>query len=332
MRLRTFIASSVGEAMRQVRTALGEDAVILSTEQIGTQVKLTAAIEPAAAPPAAPAASPEASDDLEPALRYHGVPASLADKLLATAGDLEGGSPQQVLTAALRARFDFRPLIERKPAKPILLAGLPGAGKSATLAKLAARAKVNGWAATAVTCDLAKAGAIEQLATYAKALEIPAYRAKDAATLRRAVQKAEPDGIVLIDTLGSNPLKAGDLARLRELAEAAGAEIVLVMAAGGDAAESAELAAGYAGAGATRLVATKIDVARRYGGLLAAAEAGRLAFAGLGTSPEIASGLGALRADQLCRLILTASGAASRPPAAATESQSPSNRSMSGIA
>jgi flagellar biosynthesis protein FlhF len=332
MRLRTFIASSVGEAMRQVRTALGEDAVILSTEQVGKQVKLTAAIEPAAAAPVAPAASPEAADDLELALRYHGVPAALADKLLATAGDLEGGSPQQVLTAALRAQFDFRPLIERKPAKPILLAGLPGAGKSATLAKLAARAKVNGWAATAVTCDLAKAGAIEQLATYAKALEIPAYRAKDAATLRRAVQKAEPDGIVLIDTLGTNPLKPADLARLRELAEAACAEIVLVMAAGGDAVESAELAAGYAGAGATRLVATKIDVARRYGGLLAAAEAGLLAFAGLGSSPEIASGLGALRADQLCRLILPAGRASSRPSTAATENQSPSNRPMSGIA
>ena len=146
------------------------------------------------------------------------MPKALADRLLATAGDLEGGSPQQALTAALRARFGFQPLTDRKPAKPILLAGLPGAGKSSTLAKLAARAKVNGWAATAITCDLAKAGAIEQLATYAKALEIPAYRAKDAATLRSAVAKADANGVILIDTLGTNPLKAADLAQLRELA------------------------------------------------------------------------------------------------------------------
>ena len=328
MRLRTFTAPSIGEAMRQVRTALGEDAVILSTEQVGKQVKLTAAVEPAAAPSvAAMATAPAAGDDIESALRYHGVPKTLADWLLATAGDLEGGGPQQALTAALRARFGFRPLIERKPGKPILLAGLPGAGKSSTLAKLAARAKVNGWAATAITCDLAKAGAIEQLATYAKALEIPAYRAKDAATLSRAVAKADASGAILIDTLGTNPLKAGDLAQLRELAEAASAEIVLVMAAGGDAVESAELAAGYAEAGATRLVATKIDVARRYGGILAAAEAGRLAFAGVGTSPEIASGLGTLRADQLCRLILPASRAESRAAAG-----SPENKSLSGTA
>ena len=328
MRLRTFTAPSIGEAMRQVRKALGEDAVILSTEQVGKQVKLTAAIEPAAAPSvAAMATAPAAGDDIESALRYHGVPKTLADWLLATAGDLEGGGPQQALTAALRARFGFRPLIERKPGKPILLAGLPGAGKSSTLAKLAARAKVNGWAATAITCDLAKAGAIEQLATYAKALEIPAYRAKDAATLSRAVAKADASGAILIDTLGTNPLKAGDLAQLRELAEAASADVVLVMAAGGDAVESAELAAGYAEAGATRLVATKIDVARRYGGILAAAEAGRLAFAGVGTSPEIASGLGTLRADQLCRLILPASRAESRAAAG-----SPENKSLSGTA
>ncbi len=324
MRLRTFIAPSIAEAMRQVRDVLGTDAVILSTEQAGKSVKLTAAIEPVASTPSAvaPAVPPEPTDDIDAALQYHGVPKVLADRLLAMTGGLEGGSVHQALTAALRARFEFRPLIDRKPAKPVLLAGLPGAGKSATLAKLAARAKVNGWAATAITCDLAKAGAIEQLATYAKALEIPAYRAKDAATLRRAVARADAEGLVLIDTLGTNPLKAGDLAQLRELADAAAAEIVLVVAAGGDAVESAELAVGYSDAGATRLVATKIDVARRYGGILAAAEAGRLALAGFGASPAIASGLGALRADQLCRLIMPAPRAESRPPAGPTETKS----------
>src|SRR5512144_3171389 len=119
MRLRTFTAPSIGEAMRQVREVLGPDAVILTTEQIGKTVKLTAATEPAAATPstATVAAVPAGGEDIESALRYHGVPKALTDWLLATSGDLEGASPQQALTAALRARFDFRPLIERKPAK-----------------------------------------------------------------------------------------------------------------------------------------------------------------------------------------------------------------------
>jgi flagellar biosynthesis protein FlhF len=325
MRLRSFTAPTIAEAMRQVRLALGDDAVILATEEQGRSVKITAAIDPHAAAALQPMAdarsasiAPGGPAEDEPAgalagaLRFHGVPQALMDRLLAMTATFEIGDAQQALTAAFRARFTFRPLTDQPPGKPILLAGLPGAGKSSTLAKLAARAKVNGWPVTAITCDLAKAGAVEQLATYAKALEIPAYRAKDAATLKRAVARADAKGMILIDTIGTNPLLPGDLAELRNLVAAVGGELVLVMAAGGDTTECAELAAAYAEAGATRLIATKIDLARRYGGILAAAEAGQLAFAGFGTSPQIASGLAAPRADRLCRLFLPA---AATPPA-----------------
>ncbi len=335
MRLRSFTAPSIAEAMRQVRVALGEDAVILATEELGRSVKITAAIDPhAAAPTVAPlathplAAHPLAAaaaaaisplpendvvDAIAAALRFHGVPQPLLEKLLAMTATFEGADAQQALAAALRARFAFEPLTERVPTKPILLAGLPGAGKSSTLAKLAARAKVNNWPVTAITCDLAKAGAVEQLATYAKALEIPAYRAKDKTTLRRAVDRADAKGMILVDTIGTNPLLAGDLDQLRDLVAAVDGELILVMAAGGDVSESAELATAYAAAGATRLIATKIDLARRYGGILAAAETGPLAFAGFGTSPQIASGLAAARADRLCRLFLPNAPAAKAP-------------------
>ena len=71
------------------------------------------------------------------------------------------------------------------------------------------------------------------------------------------------------------------------------------MAAGGCAAESGELGQLYAAAGATRLIPTRIDAARRYGGILAAAEAGKLAFAEFGLSPEI------LRAVQAMNYVQT---------------------------
>jgi len=310
MRLRTFTATSITEAMRQVREALGEDAVILSTEQQGRSVKLTAAIDPASLAAAPVQGARRNGVDIDPvdaigaALRFHGVPQELSHRLLAMTTDLTLGDAQQAMTTALRARFAFQPLTDRPPPRPILLAGLPGAGKSSTLAKLAALAKINKWPVVAITCDLAKAGAVEQLATYAKALEIPAFRAKDAQTLQRAVARADKGAMVLIDTIGTNPLAPGDLRQLRELIVAVAADPVLVMAAGGDANESAELAAAYAEAGARRLIATKLDVARRYGGILAAADAGKLSFAGFGTSPEIATGLAAPRADRLCRLFL----------------------------
>ncbi|HWA48063.1 MAG TPA: GTPase [Dongiaceae bacterium] len=308
MRLRTFTAPSITEAMRQVREALGEDAIILSTEQQGRTVTLTAAIDPAhlGAAPVRPrnGVAVDPADAIASALHYHGVPVDLAQRLLAATSGLGVGDAQQTLTAALRSRFAFQSLTERAPANPILLAGLPGAGKSSTLAKLAAQAKAHKWPIVAITCDLAKAGAVEQLATYAKALEIQAFRAKDAATLQRAVARAEKGAMVLIDTIGTNPLVPADLKQLRELIAAVSADPVLVMAAGGDVSESTELAAAYAEAGCRRLIATKLDVARRYGGILAAADAGKLSFAGFGTSPEIATGLAAPRADRLCRLFL----------------------------
>ena len=49
------------------------------------------------------------------------------------------------------------------------------------------------------------------------------------------------------------------------------ARIMAVLPAGIDAWEAAEFAAGYAGFGATGMIATKLDMARRLGGVLSAA-------------------------------------------------------------
>lgn len=310
MRLRTFSAASIPEAMRLVRTELGPDAVILATEQIGKSVKVTAALDRAAIlePNANVDPSADPIEAIGKALNFHRVPSPLADRLIDIAGSFLLDNPRQALGAALRACLSYAPLTEHEPEKPILLVGLPGAGKTATLAKLAARAKVKNQPVVAITCDLVKAGAVEQLAIYTKALKIAAFRAKDTATLKRAVAQARGKGggnpLVLIDTVGCNPFLPQDLNKLKELAAAAGAEIVLVLAAGGDVAESAELGSLYSEIGATRLIASRIDAARRYGGVLAAADAGKLALAEFGVSPEIARGLAFLGADALARLMM----------------------------
>ena len=310
MRLRTFNAASIPEAMRQVRAELGPDAVILATETVGKSVKVTAALDRAAIlePEAGFRAGTDPIEAIGRALAFHRVPSPLADRLIDVAGSFLLDNPRQALGAALRARFTYAPIIESRPTRPVLLVGLPGAGKTATLAKLAARAKVKNIPAVAITCDLVKAGAVEQLAIYTKALKIPAFRAKDAPTLKRAVAQATAKGsgnpLVLIDTVGCNPYLPQDLGKLKGLADAAGAEIVLVLAAGGDVAESAELGSLYAEIGATRLIASRVDAARRYGGVFAAAETGKLALAEFGVSPEIARGLAFLGADALARLMM----------------------------
>ncbi len=81
-------------------------------------------------------------------------------------------------------------------------------------------------------------------------------------------------------------------------------EIVLVMAAGCYPLDAAELAQAYAGMGARRLLPTRIDIARRLGGILSAASAGRLAFTEVGIGANVAEGLAPLNAVSLARLLL----------------------------
>jgi flagellar biosynthesis protein FlhF len=304
MRLRTFSAASMSEAMRLVREELGPDAVILSTETQGRSVKLTAALDRAAMIEPAPLPMDEPLDTISAVLDFHRIPNPLSDRLVNIATNFLLENPRQALGAALRARFSYSSILEKRPERPIMLVGLPGAGKTSTLAKLAAGAKLANWPVVAITCDLAKAGGIDQLAIYAKALQITAYQAKNAASLKRAVAAAPDNALILIDTAGANPLRPEELSELAELATAAKAEPVPVFAAGGDVAESAEQGQLFSEIGCQRLIATRIDAARRYGGILAAADAGQLALAEFGVSPEIAKGLMFFGADALARLLM----------------------------
>ena len=88
------------------------------------------------------------------------------------------------------------------------------------------------------------------------------------------------------------------------LAATARASVALVLPAGLEAEESADLGAAFAQAGATLLIATRVDLARRLGGILAAASAGRLALTEAGIGPGAADGLTALTPEFLAEKLL----------------------------
>ena len=94
------------------------------------------------------------------------------------------------------------------------------------------------------------------------------------------------------------------MADIRAFIDAADAEPVFVLAAGGDPAEAAEAAEAFAALGARRMIVTQVDLARRLGGILAAADTASLAFAGISISPFVAQGVGSLNPVSLARLIL----------------------------
>ena len=86
-------------------------------------------------------------------------------------------------------------------------------------------------------------------------------------------------------------------------AAAANAHQILVLGAGADSADLAESAAIFADAGASALHVTRLDCARRYGGIISAAITGGLPLAEVSATPFIANGLSGLNPVSLARLL-----------------------------
>ena len=109
---------------------------------------------------------------------------------------------------------------------------------------------------------------------------------------------------LLIDTPGLNPFDEAQVAGLLQAAADANCEPLAVLAAGGDALETADTALAFAAFGAECLIATKIDATRRIGGILGAAYASGLAFLAASASPRIGDGLTPMSAGYLTDLLL----------------------------
>jgi len=324
MRLKTIVAGSIAEGMRRARRQYGDDAVIVRTQEGEGGVLITLAVEvPDAAPPPDPAEAPAAVpagaavlDAVARGLDYHRVPAALADRLLAAAEASGLDEPASALAAALAARFGFSPVDAFGPTpRPLLFVGPPGAGKTVTVAKLAAEAVLADRPVALISADTERAGALEQLGRFAGTLGLALGQAADPAALLTAVVAVPAGAATLVDAPGCNPFDARELTEIAAFAEAVDAEPILVLPAGLDAAEAADIAAAFARIGAARLIVTGVDSARRLGALLAAAEAGRLALAQVGIARRIADGLCRLRPETLASLLLGGLTARSSKPA-----------------
>jgi flagellar biosynthesis protein FlhF len=142
-----------------------------------------------------------------------------------------------------------------------------------------------------LTADGRRAGATEQLAAFTRVLGINLTVASHPVTLGRALTRRTDGAPVLIDGFGCDPFDPAQAEELRALAITASALVALVLPAGLDPAEAADLAVAYAEAGASLLIVTRLDLARRLGGVVAAAAAARLPLTEAGIGPGAADGL-----------------------------------------
>ena len=141
------------------------------------------------------------------------------------------------------------------------------------------------------------------MTAFAGALGVPLSFAETAAHLSDEVAKIPGDRLIVIDTMGVNPFVPEELAAVGEVVEAADALGLLVQPAGGDALEAAESALAFAEVGARLFVPTRLDAARRFGGILAAAQVAQLSIMAGGVSPNLGSGLSPLSPRGLAKLL-----------------------------
>lgn len=340
MRLKTYTAKTMNEVMSRVREELGPDAIIINIDQgkrVGG-VRVTAAFEGEIRPRREPATprpvpSPALTEDepkvsagrksnsgpsrksrsrpfdmaeLTAVMSHQGIPYDMAMRLQTAASAIDANSLPEALAAALETCFGFHPIGIRAN-KPFILIGPPGAGKTVSTAKLAAEAVLNGQTVRLISTDTVKSTGIEQLEGFARliamGIETAASPGELGALLKPGYGGKERADLTLIDTQGFNPFQVDELEEAARFIKASGAEPVLVLPAGLDPMEAADIAEIFASMGARRLISTRLDAARRFAGILTAAQAGNLAIAAFGRSPYVAQNLEAANPLMLARII-----------------------------
>ena len=300
MRLRTFTGRSTSEAMAAVRSALGPEAVIVSSQDDGNgNTRVTAALDDHHA---SGVDIPPVDTVIGEALDFHEVRSLMRTMLISAA--LQSGleAPSEALADALGHTLRFAPLTVKDRA--ILLVGAPGAGKTVTAAKLATREVLAGKRVRLITTDLARAGGIAQLEGFAKILDVPLTTADGPAALGSVVTLADPKERLIIDTAGINPFNTADRRDVAAMIGASRSEPILVFAAGADAADGAERAQIFADLGCTRAIVTQLDATRRLGSLMTAISEANLAIAEAGIAPDIADGIVPFTSALLAHLLL----------------------------
>jgi flagellar biosynthesis protein FlhF len=151
--------------------------------------------------------------------------------------------------------------------------GPTGAGKTTTIAKLAAR-----WCMLHGSQDLAlvstdgyRIGAREQLMTYARIFGAPMYAANSGQELGRVLQRLSSKKLILIDTAGMGPR---DVRLTEQLAAlklgAARARVLLALPAQGEGHALEEIVRAFADVSPAACVVTKVDEAASLGGVISA--------------------------------------------------------------
>jgi flagellar biosynthesis protein FlhF len=153
----------------------------------------------------------------------------------------------------------------------IAVVGPTGAGKTTTIAKLAARWSMQHGSRdlALVSTDAYRIGAREQLMTYARILGAPMHAVNSGGELARVLERLKSKRLVLIDTAGMGPR---DVRLTEQLAAlqlgAAGAKVMLALPAQGEGHALEEIIRAFARVSPAACILTKVDEAASLGAVI----------------------------------------------------------------
>jgi len=150
------------------------------------------------------------------------------------------------------------PLTAPSTGAAVMLVGPTGAGKTTTIAKIAARAAlIDSRRVALITLDNYRIGGVDQIRTFADLIGVPLEVAETPAALADLIDPS--NDLTLIDTAGRSPRDVAAIAELAGHLAGLDLEIHLVVPAGSTPAQIDELIERYAALAPTRLLFTKLD-------------------------------------------------------------------------
>jgi flagellar biosynthesis protein FlhF len=227
------------------------------------------------------------------------VGAELARAIANARDDLD-----DALREAIRDRIAVAPWpIETTRRRAIALVGPAGVGKTTTLAKLAAQARLAGQSVAVVSCDDFRVGAAHQLERYAELLDASFHVARSQADVERVAALERAD-LVFFDTCGRPPTSASPEMALRTMQGALERFVLLCLPASTRACDAERAAASWSPMRPSAIAITKIDETRSPSALVHAPAAAKLPLAVLCFGPQVPEDVASAdRDDFAARLI-----------------------------
>lgn len=150
--------------------------------------------------------------------------------------------------------------------KYLLFVSPTGVGKTTTLAKIAAKAKLNeGKRIALITVDTYRIAAIEQLRAYADILDVPLEVVYSNEDFKQVKETFVDRDLVLIDSAGRNYRESSYIKELKTLLSATDTETWLVLSLASKDRDMQAIYRQFASLPVKRCVLTKVDETRTYG-------------------------------------------------------------------